>query len=142
MKIYEITPIAKPRLTRRDKWKGRPCVLRFFRFRDRVRELDIKILESGSHVIFVIPMPKSWSKRKRGAFNTTGHRGAIDKAVKNDLDNLLKSLMDSVFKEDSGVWDIRISKIWGYTGKIYVSDCQLAQTWLDILRSRERGHGN
>ena len=142
MEVYEITPVTKPRMTQRDKWKQRPCVLKFFNFRDQVQSLGIKIPESGSHVIFVIPMPKSWSKRKKGAFNTSAHRGAIDEAIKMDLDNCLKALMDSVFKDDSCVWDIRISKIWGYKGRIYVSDCQLAQRWLDILRSREQSHGD
>jgi len=136
MKVYEITPITKPRMTQRDKWKGRKCVLEFFKFRDRVRDLGIEIPEVGSHVVFVLPMPESWSDRKKRAFNTAAHRG------RPDCDNLLKSLMDSVFKEDSVVWDIRISKVWGYTGKIYVSDCQLAQRWLDILRSREQSHGD
>ncbi|EPC1806961.1 RusA family crossover junction endodeoxyribonuclease, partial [Klebsiella pneumoniae] len=27
MKIYDITPIGKPRMTRADKWKQRPAVM-------------------------------------------------------------------------------------------------------------------
>lgn len=32
MKIYDITPIGKPRMTRADKWKQRPAVMRYRAF--------------------------------------------------------------------------------------------------------------
>lgn len=32
MKIYDITPIGKPRMTRADKWKQRPPVMRYRAF--------------------------------------------------------------------------------------------------------------
>ena len=34
MKIYDITPIGKPRMTRADKWKQRPAVMRYRAFCD------------------------------------------------------------------------------------------------------------
>jgi len=37
MKEYKITPVPKPRQTRSDKWKQRPCVMRYRAFADEVR---------------------------------------------------------------------------------------------------------
>jgi Holliday junction resolvase RusA-like endonuclease len=142
MEIFDITPQTKPRMTRSDKWKKRDCVTRYFEYRDNIKELGIDIPEAGSHVVFVIPMPKSWSKKRKEAFNAAAHQGSMDKAVKNDLDNLLKGLMDAIFKEDSWIWDIRISKIWGYTGKIYTVNFSLTHTWLTDVRYDVRGYDN
>ena len=140
MQVYDITPTTKPRMTQKDKWKGRACVLKFFRFRDRVKELGITIPDSRSHVIFVVPMPESWSDKKKHAFNASAHQGALDKTVKNDLDNLQKALFDSMFKDDSHIWDVRMSKIWGYTGKIYTINFCLSTTWLNTVRYDLRNH--
>ena len=35
--VYPITPVPKPRMTRRDRWAKRPCVLRYWAFKDEVR---------------------------------------------------------------------------------------------------------
>lgn len=140
MQIYEITPIVKPEMTQRDKWKGRPIVLRYFRYRDKIRELGIEIPDNRSHVIFVIPMPKSWSNKKKYAFNASAHRGSLDKAVKNDLDKILRGFFDAMFDEDSHIWDVRISKIWGYIGRIYTINFCLSTTWLNTVRYELRGH--
>ena len=37
MKVYDITPMGKSRMTRADKWKKRPEVLRYRAFCDEVR---------------------------------------------------------------------------------------------------------
>ena len=68
-KKYHITPIAKPRMTRRDKWAKRPCVERYFAYRDLVRLHKVFFPEFWAHVIFFLPMPKSWSKKKRLEMN-------------------------------------------------------------------------
>lgn len=109
---YDITPIAKPRMTQRDKWAQRPCVMKYRAYCDEVRAKGIEIPESGSHVTFILPMPKSWSKKKRSELAGKEHR------QRPDWDNLAKALMDAVLKEDSGVWDIRVTKLWGDRGQI------------------------
>jgi len=114
MKTYDITPVAKPRQTRSDKWKQRPCVMRYRAFADEVRAAGIKIPESGAHIFFIIPMPKSWSKHKKTMMDGRPHQ------AKKDVDNLLKSVLDAVYKDDSCVWDIRISKVWGNKGGIII----------------------
>ena len=107
-----IPPCPKPRMTKADRWRKRPSVLKFFAFRDAVREwpretMHNKILEMESFEIeFHVPMPKSWSKKKRGYMNGAAHQ------QRPDLDNYLKAWKDSVFEEDSVVWRVKASKMW------------------------------
>ncbi len=69
---------------------------------------------AGSHIVFIMPMPKSWSKKKKKAMDGQPHQQV------SDLDNMLKALLDSLFQDDSHIWDIRATKLWGYSGKIIV----------------------
>lgn len=116
MKIYKITPVAKPRMTRSDKWKKRPATDKYWKFKDQVREHGIEIPESGAHIVFVLPMPKSWSKTKRGHWDRMPHQQRPDK------DNLEKALLDAVFDEDCRIWDSRVTKIWGVEGEIIIGE--------------------
>jgi len=110
---HPIVPIGKPRMTQRDRWKQRPVVLRYHAFKDLCREWNVE-LSDHFRVIFVIPMPKSWSKKKKAAHDGQPHR------AKPDIDNVLKALMDAVLEDDSHVWSVRASKRWGYEGKIKI----------------------
>jgi Holliday junction resolvase RusA-like endonuclease len=74
----------------------------------------IHIPVSGTHVTFVLPMPAGWSKKKKDIFNDCYHSHTPD------LDNLIKALLDALFENDSEVWDLHATKIWGRKGKIIV----------------------
>jgi len=117
-KTYQINPQAKPRMTQRDRWRQRPCVMRYRAFKDEVRRLGIKIPESKAHITFYIPMPKSWSREKK--FIMLGKPHQAKKS--NDIDNLAKSLFDSVFDDDSQIWDVRLTKLWSDVGMISVEE--------------------
>lgn len=69
MPKYIITPVGKPRMTRRDKWKQRQPVMRYRMFCDEARLHGIRVPENGAHITFVLPMPQSWSKKKRTAMD-------------------------------------------------------------------------
>jgi Holliday junction resolvase RusA-like endonuclease len=114
-KIYDITPVPKCRMTQRDKWAKRPAVLRYRAFCDEVRVKGVSMPESGSHIVFVLPMPKSWSKKKREMMDGQPHQQRPDK------DNLEKALLDALFEDDSHIWDSRVSKIWGEEGRIEIT---------------------
>ncbi|EBY2674466.1 RusA family crossover junction endodeoxyribonuclease [Salmonella enterica subsp. enterica serovar Brandenburg] len=116
MNIYEITPIGKPRMTRSDKWKKRPAVMRYRAFCDEVRLNKVSLPESGYHVTFIIPMPASWSRKRRAEMNGNAHQ------QKPDKDNLEKALLDAIFDDDSRVWDGRVTKIWGEKGQIVIEE--------------------
>lgn len=111
---YPITPVPAPRMTKSDKWKKRPCVMRYFTFRDEIIKNGITIQESGTHIIFTMPMPNSWGAKKKKLWNGKAHQS------KPDIDNLLKALFDAVFKDDSHIWDFRVTKVWGYKGEIEI----------------------
>ena len=119
--IYPITPVAKPRMTQRDKWKQRPCVMRYRAFADECRLRGVSIPADGAMVTFVVPMPKSWSERKRRAMDGKVHE------QKPDLSNLVKALEDAVLKDDSAVHTMAARKVWGQSGQI----CIRAWEWTD-----------
>jgi len=59
--VFDITPMGKPRMTRRDKWSKRPVVQAYWAFKDECKYHGLYIPESGSEITFVLPMPKSWT---------------------------------------------------------------------------------
>ncbi len=104
-------------MTRRDKWQKprRPEVQRYFDFKEKVFFNNIQIKESGTAIIFVLPMPKSWSNKKKQEMEGTPH------LQKPDTSNLLKAIEDAVFDDDSRIWNYNgLTKIWGYTGQIII----------------------
>lgn len=111
---YNITPVPKPRMTQSDRWKKRPAVVRYWNYKDEVRLNKVFVPESGSHITFILPMPKSWSKKKKIEMDGKPHQSTPDK------DNLEKALLDAIFDEDKKVWDSRVTKQWGKEGKIIV----------------------
>ena len=111
---YKITPVPKPRQTRSDKWKQRPCVMRYRAFSDEINAMDAK-LYNGDSIAFTMPMPKSWSKKKKAEMNQQPHQQVPD------LDNLLKALMDAIHKQDCALWHLSCCmKVWGYEGAIEI----------------------
>ncbi|MBU2709176.1 RusA family crossover junction endodeoxyribonuclease [Zooshikella marina] len=126
---YAITPNTKPRMTRADKWKQRPCVMQYRAYKDALRALSIELPESGYHLIFVLPMPKSWSKKKRAEMRGQPHKATPDK------DNLEKGLLDALFVDDAHIWDGRVSKYWGDEGQIIVKRIPTYNTLDEALNS-------
>jgi len=115
---YQITPIPKPRMTQRDKWlkPSRKVVAKYRNF-CRHCKLERVILPSyGAKIIFILPMPDSWSKKKKDSTNGKAHMN------KPDLDNLLKALSDAIYGDDSGIWDVHVTKRWGREGKIIIEE--------------------
>ena len=117
--IFEITPIGKPRMTQRDKWLKRPCVVRYRHFADMLRLLaKMKGYElvDGIDAVFVLPMPRSWSQRKKERMNGQPH------IVKPDLDNIIKAFQDVLCKDDQKIHTYNCCKIYGYEGQIVINE--------------------
>ena len=118
MVIY-INPVAKPRQTRADKWKQRPCVMRYRAFADelRLKYKRTKNQDAGSFsVSFFLPMPDSWSDKKKEEMLGKPHK------QKPDFDNLNKAVFDALFKDDSFVWRVLTEKRWATKGAIIIQD--------------------
>lgn len=118
--ILNVTPCPKPRMTRSDKWKKRPCVIKYWKFCEDIRREAAKnnyIPGNALSLTFILSMPRSWSKKKRIEMNSKPHM------MRPDIDNLLKAFQDALLKEDSHVHTyISISKVWGEVGSIEVLD--------------------
>jgi Holliday junction resolvase RusA-like endonuclease len=115
MKVIEIVPVAKPRMTQRDRWKKRPVVEQYWSYKDAIRAANIQ-LPPCYHLHFIIPMPTSWSKKKKRTMAFTPHLQRPDK------DNLEKGFLDALFEEDSAIWTGHVSKWWGDTGCIIIEE--------------------
>ena len=112
---YPITPVPKPRMTQADRWKQRAPVLRYRAFADECRLRRVQVPESQARITFILPMPPSWSKKKRAEHDGQPHQ------QRPDLSNLLKALEDACLSDDSHIWhyaDVR--KIWGQEGGILI----------------------
>ena len=112
---YDIIPVPKPRMTRSDKWKQRACVMRYWAFKDKVLEAGIKLGDTVD-VMFYVPMPKSWPKKKKLEMNGKPHQ------QKPDIDNYLKALLDAVLKDDSHVYRTVAEKQWAESGGMEIKE--------------------
>jgi len=116
-----IDPCPAPRMTRQDRWLGkpgrkprRPIVQRYFDFRDALRAAvgDIPHVPDELHAVFHFPMPDSWSRKKRAAMLGQPHR------QRPDRDNCTKAVQDALFIEDGSVWKGSDEKRWAEAGRV------------------------
>ena len=111
---YDICPVPKPRQTQADKWQKRPAVLRYRAFADECRLKKVVVPPTGAWVLFSMPVPKRIAEADKQARLGQPHR------QRPDIDNLLKALLDALYHDDSGVSDIRATKVWAENGSITV----------------------
>tara|TARA_Y100000310_G_C20522036_1_gene734157 strand:+ start:694 stop:1056 length:363 start_codon:yes stop_codon:yes gene_type:complete len=113
----DILPIAKPRMTQRDRWAKREPVLRYQAY---AQELKLKTarINLDPHCLsltFILPMASSWSNGKKVLMEGLPH------LQKPDLSNLVKAYEDALWQNDSGIYKyINVAKYWGYKGKIII----------------------
>ena len=107
-RVASLAPMGKPRMTRRDRWAKRPCVEAYWVFKDALRA-SVLPLEGdifGVSWWAYLPMPKSWSKKKKIAMSGKPHRQTPD------LDNIYKAILDALFEDDSRVYLGHMAKYW------------------------------
>jgi len=110
---------GKPRMTQRDKWKKRPCVMRYRDWCDRVREAVGDSLPAEEQVAEVnwtayFEPPKSWPKKRRVAVMGTIHRS------KPDRDNVDKAVLDCLFRRDERIGDGTLRKRWDWVARLEI----------------------
>jgi Holliday junction resolvase RusA-like endonuclease len=126
--IFDIIPMGAVRMTQSDKWKINPnhideakrqreVVTRYFEFKtnlfNQANKMDFK-LGNYLDVVFLIPMPNSWSEKKKSNMNRKPCK------VKPDTDNLIKAVKDTLKKNDSDVWWEKAEKRWAFKGCIII----------------------
>ena len=107
--VLPFAPVSKPRMTQRDRWAKRPCVLRYRMFADRVRKRFEGVSLEGVHNLSwtaYFPMPESWSKIKKTVTRGTPHYS------KPDRDNVDKAILDALFEQDNGISSGTLVKMW------------------------------
>jgi len=113
MKTFTITgtPVGKPRQTRSDKWKQRPCVMTYRDYADHIRAVvtggtKLVYLSNPIEMVFYLPIPKSKSKTERLAM--------MGKPCLStpDIDNLIKSCLDALLENDNTIYWLKAVKYW------------------------------
>ena len=117
--IINITPMGAPRMTQRDKWKKRPVVLRYHAFKDDLRaQIGSFPCPDNLDIIAYMPMPSSWSKKKKQQMDGQKHQN------KPDGDNIIKAIKDGLYNQevnDCTVYDERIRKFWSIEPKLIIA---------------------
>lgn len=113
----EIDPVAKPRMTRRDRWANRPVVAKYYKFCNTLREKYGEQITAGQvRLEFQVPMPKSWSKKKKQLMNLQPHQ------QRPDIDNYAKAVLDALTDDDSHVYSLLATKHWAETGSVSITE--------------------
>lgn len=103
----ETEPMAKPRMTQRDKRNKRPIVRRWNAYKDVVRLLSpprFAMPLFNYWMIFTFELPGKWHPSLIGTPHTK----------RPDKDNLEKGILDIYLpSDDSAVFDGRVTKLWG-----------------------------
>jgi Holliday junction resolvase RusA-like endonuclease len=114
---FNIKPCPKPRMTRADRWKKRPIVLKYWDFSNELNRQANKlgyIPGDKISLTFFISMPNSWSKKKKDLMLGKPHK------QRPDIDNLAKAFMDALLPEDSHVFSLTAEKYWSNEPSIVV----------------------
>lgn len=103
-------------MTQRDRWAHRSVVDRYYTFCDELRlKHPQKLSPQLKAVIFYLPLPKSWSKKRKTEMLGKPHQ------VKPDIDNLLKAVMDALCENDSYIYEVQyLGKFWSETPGIEI----------------------
>lgn len=104
----QVQPMGKPRMSRRDKWAKRECVVRYRAFKDTMKAACEGRMSRPSVVSWKawFEMPKSWSKLKKHTLKGKLHR------YKPDRDNIDKGILDALWDDDSCIADGSMTKYW------------------------------
>jgi Holliday junction resolvase RusA-like endonuclease len=126
--LFDVVPMGAVRMTQSDRWKLNPdhvdpkkrqrtAVTEYFAFKNKIKaqaeEMNFE-LPQVLRIVFLIPMPFTWSEKKKVNNNKT-------KVLKRpDIDNLVKSFMDALSVEDGYVWKVEAEKRYSFNGSILV----------------------
>lgn len=110
--VIDVIPKPKPRMTQASVWRHKT----YFDWVKALRMLAPKDIDWDClEITFIMPMAKSWSKKKKAEYDGKPHKQTPD------LDNMVKAFKDALLEQDSGVWRYeKITKLWGYEGFIIV----------------------
>ena len=102
-------PIAKPRQTQSDRWKQRPCVMRYRGFADACRFAASRTtkITLTQPTCLIVKCYFDWGKTHRSGPHTQ----------KPDASNVLKAVEDALFENDEMIWKTETTKLWADGGQ-------------------------
>jgi hypothetical protein len=122
--VFEITPQTNVRATQGDRILFRipreklrpPGFKRLLRL-EKYNEYKLSLAElarikrfsppeQGGHLIFYIPVPKTWKIYKKSEMHMKLHQSTPD------WDNLSKAFFDALMSQDKSIADVRVTKKW------------------------------
>lgn len=126
--LFDIIPRGAVRMTQSDRWKTNPyhtdpnkrqrkVVTEYFDFKNLlVMQANLMRFELGKcfDAVYLLPMPNSWSEKKKERMN------GMPCEVKPDTDNITKAIKDALRKNDSDIWYEKAEKRWAYKGSIII----------------------
>jgi Holliday junction resolvase RusA-like endonuclease len=116
--LFRVDPIGKPRSTRFTDRQA-PALVRWREYRDELRRQatahGFDPQPEGMYLCFYLPMPPSWTKKKRA------HMAGRPHTQKPDIDNLCKAFLDALMEDDAGVWALSAEKRWAERGAVVVT---------------------
>lgn len=93
-----------------DGYKRKKRILRYFQYKKALREeaarVGFQIPNDGAWIRFHLPMPPSWSKKKKFRMEFQPHQS------RPDASNLHKAFEDALREDDMKIWDYRVTKLW------------------------------
>ena len=106
--VYRGAPIGKPRMTQRDKFMKRPCVMRYRAYADGLRAAAGLLPELPDLVVVsaYVEVKPSWSQVKKCQMIGKPCRS------KPDWDNIAKGVVDALFENDECIWLGVAVKYW------------------------------
>lgn len=127
--LFDVVPMGAPRMTELGYLKKKTTnytpsekayldvVKNYFAYRNillkQAQNMNF-ILGEYLDIVFFMPMPLSWSEKKKERMNGTPCK------VKPDTDNLVKAIMDTFKKQDSDIWYQKAEKRWADLGSILI----------------------
>lgn len=127
--LFNVNPMGAVRTTQRQKWVD-PSAKRYYAYKQEIAAMAIPQLSMKQptsealalKMVFVMPIPASWSKKKRW--------DALEKAhtSKPDLDNLIKGCTDAlngvIWQDDKQIIAVDATKVYGFEPRIelYVTE--------------------
>lgn len=125
----DIPPLAspRPRFAKKGKYVQTYMPTHYTEHKEHVARLvtsmlpdDFEITRNGidMRIVFIMPIPKSFSKKKRAEVIDKGH------IMKPDLDNLIKTYKDAlegiIYNNDSQICCVEAIKMYGEVPKVVI----------------------
>ncbi|MFE8697952.1 RusA family crossover junction endodeoxyribonuclease [Cytobacillus sp. FJAT-53684] len=123
-----IIPMGAVRTTQKQKYVDERA-RRYHAYKQQIAILANQHIRTPSNcpiladITFYMPIPKSWSQKKKERYNGYIHRS------KPDIDNLIKGLFDSLntiaWKDDNQVYEVHSKKMYSFNPGIGIEIWEL-----------------